>query len=152
MNCVKLLGNLTADPEIRYTPKGTACVEFTIAVTERWEGENGEKKESTYFGRCTVYGKRGEAFARHHKKGQKALIEGRLRTDEWDDKETGKKRSATRIRVDQWHFLTSASQGGGRAEAAPSQQSAPRGNVAPVAKPANVAEIGPQPEEDDVPF
>jgi single-strand DNA-binding protein len=143
MNKVTLLGNLTADPELKYTPKGKEVVEFTIAVTERWTTENGEKKESTYFGRCVIWGARGKAFADYHKKGQKALVEGRLRTDEWDDKETGKKRSATRILVDEWHFLTSAPKA--TSQPAQTQRAAPN-------PPATAKRDVPGDDDDDVPF
>lgn len=146
------MGNLTANPELKSTPKGLSVCEFSIAVNEKWKTESGEERESVFFGRCVAFGKQGEVFAQYHKKGQKALIEGKLKTDQWDDKETGKKRTATRIQVERFHFLPRASQGGGVAEAAPSRQSAPRGSVAPAQKPAQVAEIGPQPEEEDVPF
>jgi single-strand DNA-binding protein len=151
MNSVKLLGNLTSDPETRFTPKGVAVVEFTLAVTERWKNDAGEQKESTYFGRCVAWGKSGEAFAQYHKKGQKALIEGKLKQDEWEDKETGKKRTATRIQVERWHFITSKSSGRAEGPAAPPQAPAPR-QSAPKA-PTNSPGAEPMPpDEDDVPF
>lgn len=149
MNSVKLLGNLTSDPETRFTPKGVAVVEFTLAVTERWKNDAGEQKESTYFGRCVAWGKSGEAFAQYHKKGQKTLIEGKLKQDEWEDKETGKKRNATRIQVERWHFITSKNGAGAATPAAPTaqRQNAPK-------TPTNSGG-GQEPtplEEDDVPF
>lgn len=148
MNRVTLLGNLTADPELKYTPGGKEVVEFSIAVTERWKTESGEQKESTFFGRCVCWGARGKAFAEYHKKGQKALIEGKLRTEEWDDKETNKKRSATRILVEAWHFVNQAPKSAGnRAETAP-LPSRPA-----AARPHTPAQPDlPPGEEDDVPF
>ena len=148
MNRVTLLGNLTADPELKFTTTGKEVVEFSIAVTERWKTEDGQQKESTFFGRCVCWGARGKAFAEYHKKGQKALIEGKLRTEEWDDKDTGKKRSATRIQVESWHFVNQAPKSAGnRAETAPQPPRPAAGRPQAPAQPDL-----PQPEEDDVPF
>ena len=137
-----------SDPELKYTPTGKEVVEFSIAVTERWKTESGEQKESTFFGRCVCWGARGKAFAEYHKKGQKALIEGKLRTEEWDDKDTGKKRSATRIQVEAWHFVNQAPKSAGSAQAPEQRPSRPA-----TPKPQALAQPDlPQPEEDDVPF
>jgi len=76
MNHVTLFGNLGADPEVRYTPKGDACCEFNLAVTERWKDDQGQPQESTYWGRCQVWGASGETFAQFFRKGSKVLIEG----------------------------------------------------------------------------
>lgn len=148
MNKVTLLGNLTGDPELKYSPKGTAVVEFTLAQTEKWKTESGEVRKNTFFGRCFMWGPRGEAFAQYHRKGMKALIEGRLQTEEWEDKETKKNRSATRIKVLEWHFVTSAPKAAVSSPSTPAQQTKPvtESNHEP-----KQAEL-PAPEEDDVPF
>ena len=113
MNKVMLLGNLAGDPEVRYLPTGTAVCEVSIAVNEQWvDDRTGEKKSETYFGRCVIWGPRGEAFAKFHKKGDKACVFGKLKNDDWEDKETGKKMSKTRIVVSEWSFCTSASSTG----------------------------------------
>lgn len=104
-NTVFYGGNLTRDPEIRYTKGGTAVVEITIANTEKWTAENGEKKERTCFAGATIWGKSGEVFAEFHKKGQQCLVQGSLVQEKWDDKESGKKREKTKIRVDSWFFV-----------------------------------------------
>ncbi len=123
-NTVIYGGNLTRDPEIRYTPKGTAVVEITIANTEKWTAENGEKKERTCFAGATIWGKSGEVFAQYHKKGQQCLVQGSLMQETWDDKESGKKREKTKIRVDSWFFV------GGKRDGEKSQDApAPRQNA-----------------------
>jgi len=123
-NTVIYGGNLTRDPELRYTPKGTAVVEITIANTEKWTAENGEKKERTCFAGATIWGKSGEVFAQHHRKGSQCLVQGSLIQETWDDKESGKKREKTKIRVDSWFFV------GGKRDGEKVQESpAPRQNA-----------------------
>jgi single-strand DNA-binding protein len=143
MNKVTLMGNLTGAPEVKFTPKGTAICQFTIAVTKKWKTEAGEQKESTYFGRCSIFGNRGEAFANYHAKGQRALIEGELKLDEWTDKETGKKRTATQILVNEWYFVNSSKKG-----SETNQGTQPATNPTQAPKQADL----PAPAEDDVPF
>jgi len=148
MNHVTLMGHLGGDPALKYTTAGLAICEFSLAVTERWRTESGEQRERTFWGRCYVFGPRGEAFAEYHKKGDKALVQGRLQTEQWEEKDTGKKRSATRIRVDQWFFVNgrppAASHGPDNSGAQPAAHS-PR-------QPESPGEIPGPPEEDDVPF
>lgn len=146
-NTVIYGGNLTMDPELRFTPKGTAVCELSIANTEKWTTDSGEQKERTCFAGATIWGKSGEVFAQYHKKGYQCLVQGRLSQDTWEDKETGKKREKTKILVSNWFFV------GGKRDADQQQSPAPRQN-APVA-PASAstpASDGPPPEEDDVPF
>lgn len=124
MNTVILSGNLTADPEIRYTKSGTAVCQFTIAHNKRWKTEAGEQKEKVSFIGCVIWGRRAEVFAEHHRKGSKALVRGELTQESWDDKETGKKQSKTKVNVEEFEFI------GGRAEQTaapkPATQEAPK--------------------------
>ena len=94
-----LMGNLTRDPELRFTQNNTALCKFTIAVDSGW----GDKKE-TAFVDCTMWGKRAEAFERFHSKGSTALVEGEIKQDTWEDKNTGAKRSKLTVTVSDWSF------------------------------------------------
>ena len=141
INTVILGGNLTRDPELRYTPKGQAVCDATIANTEKWKTESGEAKERTAFVGLVIWGPKGEAFAKYHTKGQQVLVEGRITQETWDDKETGKKREKTKVQVDQWHFV------GERRNAA-----APAGSPAPAKTNAGASSPAPRTEDDDVPF
>jgi single-strand DNA-binding protein len=145
INHVVIGGNLTRDPELRYTPQGTAVCDATIANNESWTSESGEKKERVTFVGLVIWGKTGEAFAQYHRKGSQVLAQGRLTQETWDDKETGKKREKTKVRVDQWFFV-------GSKPAAQSQAPAPAKFPPTPAKPQPVAAGSPIDEEDDVPF
>ena len=153
-NTVIYGGNLTRDPELRFTPKGTAVVEITIANTEKWTAENGEKKERTCFAGATIWGKSGEVFARYHSKGSQCLVQGRLMQETWEDKESGKKREKTKIRVDEWYFVGGKRDGGSQQEAPAPRQNAP----AKAPKPGEPRPLVGEPtqpigdDSDDVPF
>lgn len=111
MNVVILKGNLTRDPETRFLQSGAAVTEFGIAVNKKWKDrDTGEAREEVYFAECVMWGARGEAFGKYHHKGDQALIHGELKNDSWEDKETGKKMSKTRINVNEFDFV------GGRRE------------------------------------
>src|SRR5882762_10819578 len=92
-NKVILAGNLTRDPELRYTPKGSAIADLSVAVNRTWKTETGETKEEATFVEVAAYGRTAEVIAQYLKKGRPILIEGRLKLDQWDDKQTGQKRS-----------------------------------------------------------
>ena len=117
---VILLGNMTRDPETRYAQSGTAVVNFCLAVNERYKD-----KETTTYVDVTMFGKRGEAFAKHHTKGARAFIEGRLRLDQWNDKQTGAKRQKLYVLADSFEFVGEKQQGA-RGE---SRASAPAGDA-----------------------
>jgi single-strand DNA-binding protein len=97
LNRVLLIGNLTRDPEVRYTPKGTAVAELGIAVNRVYSGEDGEKKEETTFVDVTLWARQAEVAGQYLKKGRPVFIEGRLQLDTWDDKVSGQKRSRLRV-------------------------------------------------------
>lgn len=113
-NKVILMGNLTRDPELRYTPGNMAICKAGLAVNRRYkDGQTGEWKEEPTFVDMTIFGKRGEAFERYHKKGQTAFVEGHLRLDTWEDKNSGQKRSKLYVVVDDWQFAGAGAPGGG---------------------------------------
>lgn len=142
MNHVTLLGNLTADPERRATSTGKAVVEWTLAVNERWKTASGEEKERCSFIACYAWGPKGEAFARFHRKGGKALVEGKLVQESWE--KDGKKQSKTRVQVTEFHFT-----GGPRPETPDAPRPAPKSHPGLPLDDATPADAE---AEDDVPF
>lgn len=149
-NKVILVGNLTRDPELRYTPKGTAVAKIGLAVNRVWTTETGEKKEEVTFVDVDVFGRTAENVAQYMRKGRPMLVEGRLRLDQWDDKQTGQKRSRLGVVAETVQFLGSPPGGGSEAGTpAPSRPAAAPAAAAPAA--VGPAEAEPPPE-DDVPF
>lgn len=108
-NRVIIGGRLTRDPETRFTGGGTAVTSASLATNEKWKGGDGEWQERTTFIDVTIWGKRGEAFAKFHKKGDAAFLEGKLQLDQWEDKQGGGKRSKLFVVADSWEFV-----GGGK--------------------------------------
>jgi single-strand DNA-binding protein len=104
-NKVVLLGNLTRDPEMRYTPKGTPIAKFSLGINRVWKDEAGEKREDVTFVDCSTFGKSAETLEKYVKKGSPLLVEGRLEQDTWDDKETGQKRSKISVVVESFQFV-----------------------------------------------
>lgn len=111
LNKVILLGNLTRVPELRYTPGGAAVCEFGLAMNRKYTA-NGQDKEETCFVNVTVWGKQGESCQRYLEKGSSALIEGRLQYDQWEDRDTGKKRSTLRVVAERVQFVGGRPEGG----------------------------------------
>ncbi len=111
-NKVILMGNLTRDPELRFTQSNIAICKFGLAVNRRIKDQNGEWREEPTFVDITIFGKRGEAFAKFHTKGKPAFIEGSLRFDTWEDKEGGK-RSKLYVVGDTWEFVGGGAGNGG---------------------------------------
>ena len=146
-NKVILMGNLTRDPELRYTPKGTAIARIGLAVNRVWKTETGESKEEVTFVDCDAYGKTGETIGQYLKKGRPILIEGRLRYDTWEDKQTKQKKNKLSVVLENFQFLDSGNRGEGGAAEAPAARSAAAAAPAPEGGEAD----GP-PEGDDVPF
>lgn len=111
-NKVIIAGHLTRDPEVKYLNSGSAICNFSVAVSEKWKDKtSGEMKESVAFIDCDAWGKTAEIIGQHFQKGKAILVEGRLKQENWDDKETGKKRSKLKVTVDSFQFL-----GGGKGE------------------------------------
>jgi single-strand DNA-binding protein len=155
-NKVILMGNLTRDPELRYTPKGMAIAKVGLAVNRVWTNEAGEKKEEVTFVDVDVFGRTAENVGQYMRKGRPILIEGRLRLEQWDDKQTGQKRSKLGVVAETVQFLGSPAGAGGEGGAgAPSSAPRPQRPAAPAAAAAPAGEPlegdGP-PESDDVPF
>jgi single-strand DNA-binding protein len=113
LNRVLLIGNLTRDPEVRYTPKGTAVADIGLAVNRIYSAEDGEKKEETTFVDVTLWGRQAEVAGQYLKKGRPVFIEGRLQLDTWDDKQTGQKRSRLRVVSENMQLLGSRSESEG---------------------------------------
>jgi len=147
-NKVILVGNLTRDPELRYTPKGTAIAKIGLAVNRVWTNEAGEKKEEVTFVDVDIFGRTAENVGQYMRKGRPILIEGRLKLDQWDDKQTGQKKSRLGVVAETVQFLGSPA-GGSEGGAPAVQRSTRPAAAAPVAEP--VEGDGP-PESDDVPF
>jgi single-strand DNA-binding protein len=154
-NKVILAGNLTRDPELRYTPKGTAVAKIGLAVNRTWKGETGETKEEVTFVDVEAFGRTAEVIAQYLKKGRPILMEGRLRYDTWEDKNTHQKQSKLKVVLENFSFIDSkGSDAGG---ATPGEVARPRPTAAPAAAgappaPEAAESEGPPPEEDDVPF
>lgn len=114
INKVIIIGRLGNDPEVRYTPSGSAVAKFSVATSEEWKDKNtGEKKERTEWHRITAWGKLGEICGEYLSKGRQVYVEGRLQTSSYDDKD-GVKRYSTEIVASDVQFLGSKESGGGR--------------------------------------
>ena len=159
-NKVMLIGNLTRDPEIKYTPKGTAIADIGLAVNRNYTTDSGEKREEVTFIDVTLWGRVAEIVGEYCKKGRPLFVEGRLQLDTWDDKATGQKRSKLKVVGENIQLLGAREGGGGggggehgegRSEARPQQQSRPAGRPAspPPRAPADPDLDAP---EDDIPF
>ena len=149
-NKVILVGNLTRDPELRYTPAGKAIAKVGMAVNRTWTSESGEKKEEVTFVDVDIFGRTAENVSQYMRKGSSMLIDGRLRLDQWDDKQTGQKRSKLGVVAESVQFLGSprGAEGGAPAPAAASR---PRpATAAPEVSSGD--DTPPPPSEDDVPF
>lgn len=149
-NKVILVGNLTRDPELRYSPKGVAIAKLGLAVNRRWTSETGEVREETTFVDIDAFGKQAETIATYCKKGRPLLVEGRLKLDQWEDK-SGQKRTKLGVVLEGFSFLDSlrgepASPAGAEPARQPAAPAAP-----PVPEPPAAEPEGPPPE-DDVPF
>jgi len=109
LNKVILIGRLTRDPEMRYTPSGTAVSSFSLANGKSFT-QSGEKKEQVSYFDCIAWSKLGEVINEYCKKGQKIAVEGRLQQSRWDDQD-GKKRSKVEIVIENFQFLEGKSEG-----------------------------------------
>ena len=155
-NKVVLVGNLTRDPELRYTPKGTAIAKIGLAVNRVWTNDAGEKKEEVTFVDVDVFGRTAENVGQYLQKGSPILIEGRLKLDQWDDKTTGQKKQRLGVVAESVQFLGNKPESGNlpvlrsNATEGGKPESGARRSETPSAA-APVEGDGP-PESDDVPF
>jgi single-strand DNA-binding protein len=115
LNKVQLIGNLTRDPELRYTPQGTAVCNFGIATNRQWTTDSGEKKEDVEFHRIVAWNKLAELCAQLLSKGRKVFVEGRLQTRQWQTNE-GQDRQTTEIVIRDMIILDSRYQSAGEGE------------------------------------
>lgn len=112
-NKVILVGNLTRDPQVRFTPGGTAVSEIGLAVNRSWFDKNtNSRKEETTFVDVTLWGRSAEVASEYLNKGRSVLIEGRLQLDQWDDKESGQRRSKLKVVGENMTMLGSGNGGG----------------------------------------
>lgn len=105
LNKVMLIGNLTRDPELKYTPKGTAVAEISLAINRVWNNDQNQKQEETTFVDVTLWGRQAELAQQYLTKGRGAYVEGRLQLETWDDKQTGQKRSKLKVVAESLQFL-----------------------------------------------
>ncbi|MAD24986.1 MAG: single-stranded DNA-binding protein [Verrucomicrobiales bacterium] len=141
-NKVILMGNLTRDPELRYTPKGTAVAKLGLAVNRTWRNADGQQQDETTFVDVDAFGKQAETLGQYMQKGRPILVEGRLKLDQWEDKNTGQNRSKLGVILEKFSFV-GGSQSGGSTNTPQSSAPPPTSDVPPF-------EDGPS--DDDVPF
>ena len=116
-NKVILIGNLTRDPQLRYTPSQMAVCDLGLAVNRRWNSKDGQQREETAFVNCTAWGRQAETIQKYMSKGQPMLVEGRLTFSQWDGPD-GKKRSKLEVTIERFQFLGGPRTGGGGGTAA----------------------------------
>ena len=153
LNKVMLIGNLTRDPELRYTPKGSAVAEFGLAINRVWYNEQKQKQEETTFVDITLWARQAEIAQQYLTKGSPVYIEGRLSLDTWDDKATGQKRSKIKVVGETLQLLGSKNHSGGGSPQ--SQGGPPAHQQQRSAQPPQGASAAPSSEfqeEDDIPF
>ena len=121
LNKVLLMGNLTRDPELRVTPKGTSICQFALAINRQFKMESGESREEVIFVEIEAWGKQGETIAKYVTKGRPLYVEGRLRLDQWEDKNTKEKKSRMKVVLEQFQFLGDSRSGGGGASSQSSE-------------------------------
>ncbi|MBJ7326578.1 MAG: single-stranded DNA-binding protein [Chthoniobacterales bacterium] len=148
-NKVMLLGNCTRDPEVKYTPKGSAVTDLGLAVNRFYTTDNGEKREETTFVDVTMWGRQAEIAGEYLKKGRPVFIEGRLQLDTWDDKQTGQKRSKLRVVCENFQLLGSRDGGPAPEGISGSAPSRAASSDKAAAKSAPASEDS---AEDDIPF
>lgn len=148
LNKVFIIGNLTRDIELRYTPKGSPVADMSVAVNRKWKNDQGQMQEEVTFVDVALWGKTAESCAQYLKKGRPVHIEGRLELQTWDDKQTGQKRSKLRVVAEGVQFL-GGGQGEGQqqqtARSVPQQRPAHDPNLTAMQHTGNA-------DDDDIPF
>jgi single-strand DNA-binding protein len=148
-NKVILLGNLTRDPEVRYTPKGTAVADLGLAVNRTYTADNGEKREEVTFVDVTFWGRTAEVAGEYLKKGRPVFVEGRLQLDSWDDKQSGQKRTKLKVIGENMQMLGSPRGAGGGGGGDEESSGAPRSSSRPAPPPKAAPS---EPDDDEIPF
>jgi len=138
VNKVFLLGNLGRDPEMRSTTSGTPVATFNLATNRRWNNRDGERQEETEWHKLVCFGRLAEIAGQYLSKGRQVFVEGRLQTQSWEDRQTGQTRYKTEIVVEKLQMIGPSGAGGaGVGEGSPT---------------GAVEDLGPEPEDDDIPF
>lgn len=150
-NKVYLIGNLTRDPELRVTPKGTAICQFGLAVNRQFKDESGSVRDETTFVDIEAWGRQGETISKYCTKGRPLFVEGRLKFDQWEDKTSGQKRSKLKVVLEGFQFLGGRGEGEGQSgdysASSPERNSPPvRGGGSPAAPSSHDG------VDEDVPF
>lgn len=140
-NKVILAGRFSRDPELKFLPSGSALANFSLALNRTYKTDSGEQREEVCFIDITAFGKQAEVIAQHLRKGDPILVEGRLKTESWDDKQTGQKRTKMGVVLESFQFIG----GEKRQEAAPQRPTPSNDRPKAPAPPKDV-------DEDDVPF
>lgn len=139
INSVIIGGNLVRDPEVRVTPKGTSVAQFTVGNNRKWRDDSGSDREDVAFVDCEAWGKQAENIAKYFAKGRPIIVEGRLKQEQWEDKQTGAKRSRIKVSVSAFHFVGSRQDAPQRSEERPA--------------PAAAQALNPSEDKDeDIPF
>jgi len=146
LNRVMLMGNLTRDPELRYTPNNTAVTGIGLAVNRRWRNQEGESQEETTFVDCEAWGRNAENINKYMRKGRPLYVEGHLQLDQWKDRD-GNNRSKLKVVVENFQFLDSRGGGG-----PPQGESSSRPTNAPEPAGASGGEPHQAVDEQDIPF
>jgi single-strand DNA-binding protein len=156
-NRVILVGRLTRDPQLSYTPSNTAVVQFGLATGRKWKGQDGQEHEETCFVDCDLFGRGAEVFNQYMTKGREVLIEGRLKFRQWETPE-GQKRSKLSVAVEAFKFMGQRTDGAPRSESAGARPAGPPAGRPPVQRQATPrqassgsAEEPPPPSYDDEP-
>ncbi|MFM2171616.1 MAG: single-stranded DNA-binding protein [Verrucomicrobiota bacterium] len=154
LNKVLLLGNLTRDPELRYTPKGTAVADIAVAINRVWNNEQNQRQEETTFVDITLWGRQAEIAQQYLSKGRGVFIEGRLQMDTWEDKASGQKRSKLKVVAENLQFMPDGKGNGGGGisgnQGSPSTSSSRGSSHGSVG--GSAADDSGFQEEDDIPF
>ena len=152
VNKVILIGNVTRDPEVKFTSKGSAVTDIGLAINRNYTLDNGEKREETTFVDVELWGRLAEIAGEYAKKGRPLYVEGRLRMDTWEDKASGQKRSRMKVVGENLQLLGGRTEGGGRPSSGGGEHEsheapAPRRTAPPPSRPAPSSE-----PDDDIPF
>lgn len=171
LNKVMLMGNITRDPEVRYTPKGTAVTDISLAINRTYSLDDGERREETTYVDVTYWGRQAEVIGEYMKKGRPIYVEGRLQLDQWEDKTTGQNRSRLKVVGDNFQFLGGRDDGGGGGQrggggggyssqgnqggggySQPPQQQPSHQQAAPPQQKSGGGGYDPIDDDDDIPF
>lgn len=150
LNRVLLIGNLTKDPELRYTPSGTPVATLRLAVNSSFKSQSGERKEETCFVNIIVWSRQAETCNQYLKKGRSVFVEGRLIFRSWEAE--GQKRSTMEVRADRVQFLGAPGGRGEETESAPARPGHDEGRTGEPAPVASSAAEDDAPADTDVPF